>query len=184
MCRRGNGISSLPTTVCNENLHNNHANKSKENHKMIPSWAITLLIIISGAGFLIMVAVIFAMTHRRQSPSSTTHQLAGPAHQSAPAHQGAPIQLQSVPAHHQSAPAHQDASEGSASVDSEFAAEIHEALTAVSQDSSDDIELSTLSQTQGDTPTIHQSASDDSEASIETPTPTQAQRSITPVNQA
>lgn len=155
---------------------------------MVPSWAITLLIVISGAGFLIMVAVIFAMKSRRSQP--TLPPLAGPAHQSAAAHQSASIQLQSapvhqsVPAHHQSAPAHQDASEGSASVDSEFAAEIHEALTAVSQDSGDDIELSTLSQTQGDTPTVHQSASDDSEASIEIPTPTQAQRSITPVNQA
>jgi hypothetical protein len=133
------------------------------------------LIVISGAGFLIMVAVIFAMKQRRSQPPSTSHQLVVPAHQSAPAHQ-------SVPAHHQSAPAHQDASEGSGSVDSEFAAEIHEALTAVSQGSGDGIELSTVSQTQGGTPPVHQGASDDSEASIDTPTPTQGP--IPPVEQA
>jgi cytoskeletal protein RodZ len=159
---------------------------------MLPSWAITFLIVISGAGFLIIIAVIFAIKSRRSQPPSTSHQLSGPAHQSTPAHQGAPIHLQSapvhqtVPAHHQSAPAHQDASEDSASVDSELAAEIHEALSA-SQGASEDIELSIQTQTQGDISPVGQSASNDddnSEASIETPTPTQAQRPIIPANQA
>ena len=160
---------------------------------MLPSWAITFLIVISGAGFLIIIAVIFAIKSRRSQPPSTSHQLSGPAHQSTPAHQGAPIHLQSapvhqtVPAHHQSAPAHQNASEDSASVDSEFAADIHEALNAGSQHTDDDTQRSIQTQTQGDISPVGQSASNDddnSEASIETPTPTQAQRPIIPANQA
>lgn len=153
---------------------------------MLPSWAITLLIVISCAGILIMVAVIFAIKPRRHQP--TLPPLGRPAHQNAPAHQGAPIHLQSapvhqiVPAHHQSAPAHQNASEDSASVDSEFAADIHEALNAGSQHTDDDTQLSIQTQTQVDISPVRQSASDDSGASIETPTPTPGP--IRPVDQA
>lgn len=164
-------------TVCNENLHNNVATEAKKTHTMVHSWAITLFIVTSGAGFLIMVAAIVAMKPRRSSPPSMLQQLVVPAPQNAPAHQ-------SVPAHLQSAPAHQNASEDSASADSEFAAEVQVALSAVSRGSDDDIELSTLSQTQGRVPHVRQSASDESEASIETLTRAQTEEPNHPVDQA
>lgn len=123
------------------------------------SWAITLVIVVCGAGFLILVAVVCAFTPRH--PPRTVLQLGGHAHRSAPTHQGAH-------GHHQSAPAHQAASQDSTSVDSELVDEIQEALSSVRQGADDDIELSILTQTQEVISSAHQSASEDIELSTQT----------------
>lgn len=136
---------------------------------MLPSWAITLLIVIGGTGVLILVAIWCAITRGGRPTLRWLPQLLGPANPSAPPHQGGLVY------HQQSATAHQSVSEDSASEDSELAAYTQGVLHSVSQDASDDIELSTRAQTQGVVTPVRQSAPEDSE---------QTQGSISTVNQA
>ena len=138
----------------------------KRNHTMLPSWAITLLIVIGGTGVLILVSIWCAMT---RGGRPWLPRMLGPANPNAPPHQGGLVY------HQQSAPAHQSVSEDSASEDSELAAYTQGVLHSVSQDAFDDIELSTRTQTQGVVTPGRQSEEEDSE---------QTRGSISTVNQA
>jgi hypothetical protein len=82
---------------------------------MLPSWAITLLIVIGGTSVLILVAIWCAITRGGRPTLRWLPQLLGPANPSAPPHQGGLVY------HQQSAPAHQSVLEDSASEDSELA---------------------------------------------------------------